>query len=284
MAHDVDLESAAYEHAALKFGAGTPNVAGPIGLAAAVGYLTRTGRDAIRRHERSLTEHALARLAGIRGLRVLGPTTAVDRVPCFRCSPAGGRRIWCGARCARYRDSRWRPCRLTAAEAIGCDRGGAGVVLSLQHDGRDRPARCGARASGRRTMTNPADAVPAESRGSAWLVLVYAAGEAHARAGQSVAPIAASRRGRAEELGVHPPEPRRSSGGLPVDRGRDHRDGARRWCSGRCARPATLQDITGLSVRAGGRSSTRSAGRRRSSSNAGDRGARDPRGGGSCRR
>lgn len=91
MAHDVDLESAAYEHAALKFGAGTPNVAGPIGLAAAVGYLTRTGRDAIRRHERSLTEHALARLAGIRGLRVLGPTTAVDRVPVFSFSLAGWR-------------------------------------------------------------------------------------------------------------------------------------------------------------------------------------------------
>ena len=89
MAHDVDLESASYEHAALKFGAGTPNVAGPVGLAAAVGYLTGVGRDAIRKHERALTEHALARLDGIRGLRVLGPTTAVDRVPVFSFSLEG---------------------------------------------------------------------------------------------------------------------------------------------------------------------------------------------------
>jgi cysteine desulfurase/selenocysteine lyase len=89
MAHDVDLESARYEHAALKFGAGTPNVSGPIGLAAAVDYLTRAGRDVIQRHERSLTEYALARFNGIRGLRLLGPTTPENRVPVFSFSLAG---------------------------------------------------------------------------------------------------------------------------------------------------------------------------------------------------
>jgi cysteine desulfurase/selenocysteine lyase len=83
MAHDVDLESAAYEHAALKFGAGTPNVAGPVGLSAAIGYLTQAGRDAIRRHEHALTEHALRALRDVRGLRLLGPTHADTRVPVF---------------------------------------------------------------------------------------------------------------------------------------------------------------------------------------------------------
>jgi cysteine desulfurase/selenocysteine lyase len=89
MAHDVDLESVRYERAALKFGAGTPNASGPIGLAAAVEYLTRAGRDVVHRHERSLTEYALARLNGIRGLQILGPTTAEDRVPVFSFTLAG---------------------------------------------------------------------------------------------------------------------------------------------------------------------------------------------------
>jgi cysteine desulfurase/selenocysteine lyase len=102
MAHDVDLDSASYEHAALKFGAGTPNVSGPIGLAAAVDYLTRAGREVIQRHERSLTGHALARLNGIRGLRILGPTDAEDRVPVFSFSMAG----WKPADLVRELDAR----------------------------------------------------------------------------------------------------------------------------------------------------------------------------------
>jgi cysteine desulfurase/selenocysteine lyase len=102
MAHDEDLESATYEHAALKFGAGTPNVAGPIGLAAAVGYLTGAGRDVVRQHERSLVEHALRRLGAIRGLRILGPTNAEDRIPVFSFSLAG----WTPADLVRELDAR----------------------------------------------------------------------------------------------------------------------------------------------------------------------------------
>lgn len=83
MAHDVDVESAQYEHAALKYGAGTPNVAGPIGLPAAIAYVNTIGRNAILDHERALTVHALNRLRGIRGLALLGPSRAADRVPVF---------------------------------------------------------------------------------------------------------------------------------------------------------------------------------------------------------
>lgn len=36
MAHEVDVEGQTFEHGARKFGAGTPNVTGPPGLAAAV--------------------------------------------------------------------------------------------------------------------------------------------------------------------------------------------------------------------------------------------------------
>jgi cysteine desulfurase / selenocysteine lyase len=84
MAHDVDLGSPIpYEHAALKFGAGTPDASGPVGLVAAIDYLNRIGRDAVRRHEQSLTEYTLKRLGDVPGLRILGPRTAADRIPVF---------------------------------------------------------------------------------------------------------------------------------------------------------------------------------------------------------
>lgn len=89
MAHDVDLESARYEHAAMKFGAGTPNVSGPVGLAAAVAYLTGAGPDVIRKHEQALTEYALQEFKAIPGLRLLGPKTAANRVPVFSFSLEG---------------------------------------------------------------------------------------------------------------------------------------------------------------------------------------------------
>ena len=47
MAHEVDVSSETLEHGARKFGAGTPNVSGPIGLAAAVDYAAGLGRENI---------------------------------------------------------------------------------------------------------------------------------------------------------------------------------------------------------------------------------------------
>jgi cysteine desulfurase/selenocysteine lyase len=83
MAHDVDLDSARYEHAAMKFGAGTPNVSGPIGLAAAIAYLNAAGRENIRKHEQDLTAYALGKLAAVPGLRLIGGKAAGERVPVF---------------------------------------------------------------------------------------------------------------------------------------------------------------------------------------------------------
>ena len=82
MAHRVDLASQELEHGARKFGAGTPNVSGAIGLAAAVQYL-RQDRSAIERHEAHLTQHALDQLSQITGLRLLGPRSAAQRLPVF---------------------------------------------------------------------------------------------------------------------------------------------------------------------------------------------------------
>ncbi|HVE79546.1 MAG TPA: SufS family cysteine desulfurase [Gemmatimonadaceae bacterium] len=56
-----------------KFEAGTPNVEGAVGLAAAVAYLESLGMDDVARHERALAAYAEARLTTIEGLRVHGP-------------------------------------------------------------------------------------------------------------------------------------------------------------------------------------------------------------------
>ena len=89
MAHAVDLEAQELEHAARKFGAGTPNVAGPIGLAAAVRCLDEFGREAVERHETALTTYALQRMQEVRGLRLIGPTTPEQRIPVFSFSLSG---------------------------------------------------------------------------------------------------------------------------------------------------------------------------------------------------
>ena len=83
MAHEVDFERASMEHGALKFQAGTPDVAGPVGLAAAVDFLTAMGKDAMWRHDQDLVRHGLARLREVNGLRIIGPTSAPNRVPVF---------------------------------------------------------------------------------------------------------------------------------------------------------------------------------------------------------
>ena len=62
-----------------KFEAGTMPIAQAVGLGAAVDYLTDVGLPAVRAHEQDLLAHALADLAEIKGLRILGPTETVDR-------------------------------------------------------------------------------------------------------------------------------------------------------------------------------------------------------------
>lgn len=83
MAHAIDLESHQLEHAARKFGAGTPNVCGAIGLEAAVEYMDELGRAGTAEHEHEITAYALEQLREVQGLRLLGPREATQRVPVF---------------------------------------------------------------------------------------------------------------------------------------------------------------------------------------------------------
>lgn len=82
MAHDVDFERADFEHAALKFQAGTPDVAGPVGLAAAVRFFDAAG-PRLQRHDDELVRYGLARLAEIPRVRLIGPRGAEHRLPVF---------------------------------------------------------------------------------------------------------------------------------------------------------------------------------------------------------
>jgi cysteine desulfurase/selenocysteine lyase len=83
MAHAVEVEHAELETGAQKFQAGTPDVAGPIGVAAAVRFLREAGDESLRRHDGRLVEHGLARLTQVPRLRLIGPRTPDERVPVF---------------------------------------------------------------------------------------------------------------------------------------------------------------------------------------------------------
>ena len=72
----VTLEKSAFKKGPHRFEAGTPNIAGAIGLAAAIDYIEGIGRAAIFEHDAQLTAYALERLAGLPGIRLLGPTGA----------------------------------------------------------------------------------------------------------------------------------------------------------------------------------------------------------------
>jgi cysteine desulfurase/selenocysteine lyase len=69
----VTLEKSAFKKPPHRFEAGTPNIAGAIGLAAAIDYLEGIGRAAIFEHDSQLTRYALDRFAELPGMRVLGP-------------------------------------------------------------------------------------------------------------------------------------------------------------------------------------------------------------------
>ena len=79
MIEDVRMERSTFAPPPHKFEAGTMPIAQVVGLAAAADYLSETGRDAIAGHEHGLITHALEALAGLEGLRILGPTEPVDR-------------------------------------------------------------------------------------------------------------------------------------------------------------------------------------------------------------
>ncbi|MBS7456714.1 cysteine desulfurase [Coralloluteibacterium stylophorae] len=72
MIREVAFEQTVFNDPPHKFEAGTPNIAGHIGLGAAVDYLSGLGMDHVEAREAELRAHAVEALDGIDGLRVLG--------------------------------------------------------------------------------------------------------------------------------------------------------------------------------------------------------------------
>ncbi|MFM0579425.1 cysteine desulfurase [Streptococcus suis] len=65
-------QSATWKELPWKFEAGTPNIAGAIGLGAAIDYLTEIGMDAIYAHEAELVDYVFPKLQAIPGLTIYG--------------------------------------------------------------------------------------------------------------------------------------------------------------------------------------------------------------------
>jgi cysteine desulfurase/selenocysteine lyase len=72
MISSVTFEKTTYNALPYKFEAGTPNIAGAVGLAAAVDYVTAIGMDAVMAHERELLAYGTAALSGVPGLTLIG--------------------------------------------------------------------------------------------------------------------------------------------------------------------------------------------------------------------
>ncbi len=83
----VAIERSTYNELPWKFEAGTPNISGAVGLAAALDYVEMLGRERIAAHEQRLLAAATARLRAVPGLTLVG--TAADKAGVISFTLAG---------------------------------------------------------------------------------------------------------------------------------------------------------------------------------------------------
>ena len=77
MIASVSFEKTVYNKIPYKFEAGTPNLAGAVGLGAAIDFLGGVGRVALAAHEQDVLDYAIQALSALPGLRLIG--TATDK-------------------------------------------------------------------------------------------------------------------------------------------------------------------------------------------------------------
>ena len=75
----VYLEDSTWKELPWKFEAGTPNIAGAIGLGAAIDYLTEVGMEDIHHYEQELVAYVVPKLQEIPGITIYGPTDPAKR-------------------------------------------------------------------------------------------------------------------------------------------------------------------------------------------------------------
>lgn len=83
----VDRDSATWAELPAKFEAGTPNIAGAIGLGTAIDYLTQVGMDRVFEHSLDLGEKAYNRLQAIPDVTVYGPKSPRSGLVAFNIGP-----------------------------------------------------------------------------------------------------------------------------------------------------------------------------------------------------
>ncbi|MDX1951814.1 MAG: aminotransferase class V-fold PLP-dependent enzyme, partial [Verrucomicrobiota bacterium] len=83
MISSVDYFESSWNKVPYKFEAGTPNIAGVIGLGAAMDYLDGIGRNAIARHDEELSAYAFEKLRALKGIKIYGPETGRAGVASF---------------------------------------------------------------------------------------------------------------------------------------------------------------------------------------------------------
>jgi len=83
MAHARSGEDWEYSEAARKFSAGTPNVCGPVGLAAAIEFIGTLGYEQMWTHEQELTRYLLEVLSQQRVVRLVGGRETQNRISLF---------------------------------------------------------------------------------------------------------------------------------------------------------------------------------------------------------
>jgi cysteine desulfurase/selenocysteine lyase len=72
MISSVTFEKTTYNQLPYKFEAGTPNIAGVVGLGAAIDYLNAIGMDTVSRSENEILEYGTKRLLEVPGLSIIG--------------------------------------------------------------------------------------------------------------------------------------------------------------------------------------------------------------------
>jgi cysteine desulfurase/selenocysteine lyase len=79
MIENVTMESATFAPAPRKFEAGVPNMAGAVGLGAALNYLSHIGMDNVHAWESEITSYAIEKISRIPGVTIIGPVNSANR-------------------------------------------------------------------------------------------------------------------------------------------------------------------------------------------------------------
>ena len=72
MISSVSFEKTTYNRLPFRFEAGTPNIAGAVGLGAAIDYLNNLGMESIAAYEEALLDYGTRALLTVPGLRLIG--------------------------------------------------------------------------------------------------------------------------------------------------------------------------------------------------------------------